>query len=74
METIKTQALIGTDRNLLLQLPQELPIGYYEIVIVLSPKTAQPTEPKTYPLRGLPISISDDFDAPMSDLWDALAQ
>jgi hypothetical protein len=74
METIKTQALIGTDRNLSLQLPQELPVGYYEIVIVLSPKMAQTTAPKTYPLRGLPITISDDFDDPMSDLWDTLAQ
>ena len=29
---------------------------------------------KTYPLRGLPIKISDDFDEPMSDMWEALAE
>lgn len=25
-----------------------------------------------YPLRGLPVTIAEDFDAPMPDLWDAL--
>ena len=29
---------------------------------------------KVYPLRGLPITISDDFDEPMSELWEALAE
>lgn len=27
---------------------------------------------KHYPLRGLPLVIAADFDAPMTDLWDAL--
>ncbi len=27
---------------------------------------------KHYPLRGMPLVIADDFDEPMSDLWDAL--
>jgi hypothetical protein len=27
---------------------------------------------KHYPLRGLPLVIAEDFDAPMPDLWDAL--
>lgn len=26
-----------------------------------------------YPLRGHPIALTDDFDAPMPNLWDALA-
>ena len=30
------------------------------------------TPPNHYPLRGLPLEMSDDFDAPMTDLWDAL--
>jgi len=25
-----------------------------------------------YPLRGLSIKVSDDFDEPMSELWEAL--
>jgi hypothetical protein len=82
METIKTQALIGSDRRLSLQLPQELAVGNYEILIVLAPKTpdqpetstTQPPSSKTYPLRGLPITLSEDFDEPMPDLWDALVQ
>ena len=27
---------------------------------------------KHYPLRDLPLVIAEDFDAPMTDLWDAL--
>lgn len=27
-----------------------------------------------YPLRGVPIRISDDFDEPMLDLWAVLAE
>ncbi|WP_229642984.1 hypothetical protein [Waterburya agarophytonicola] len=27
---------------------------------------------KKYPLRELPIKISDDFDEPMTELWEAL--
>jgi hypothetical protein len=30
------------------------------------------TTPHHYPLRGLPLEMSDDFDEPMTDLWDAL--
>ncbi|MEG4999486.1 MULTISPECIES: hypothetical protein [Microcoleaceae] len=30
------------------------------------------TVQKHYPLRGMPLVIADDFDEPMSDLWDAL--
>ncbi|MEB3192991.1 MAG: hypothetical protein VKL42_21825 [Snowella sp.] len=29
---------------------------------------------KTYPLRGLPITISEDFDDPMPELWEALTE
>lgn len=33
-----------------------------------------PTRIKHYPLRGIPITISADFDEPMSDLWEALSE
>ena len=36
-----------------------------------SPET---TSEKTYPLRGLPITISDDFDEPMPEMWEALGE
>ncbi|WP_228016642.1 hypothetical protein [Synechocystis sp. LEGE 06083] len=29
---------------------------------------------KTYPLRGLPITISEDFDDPMPELWEVLTE
>ncbi len=32
------------------------------------------TPEKTYPLRGLPITISDHFDDPMPELWEALTE
>ncbi|WP_354635154.1 type II toxin-antitoxin system prevent-host-death family antitoxin [Planktothricoides raciborskii] len=32
------------------------------------------TPKKNYPLRGMPIKISDDFDEPMPELWDALGE
>ncbi|WP_207714061.1 hypothetical protein [Scytonema sp. UIC 10036] len=30
--------------------------------------------PHNYPLRGMPITISEDFDEAMPELWDALSQ
>jgi hypothetical protein len=29
---------------------------------------------KHYPLRGMPIQIEPDFDAPMTDMWAALSE
>jgi antitoxin (DNA-binding transcriptional repressor) of toxin-antitoxin stability system len=29
---------------------------------------------KHYPLRGMPITIADDFDEPMPELWEALGE
>lgn len=37
--------------------------------------TYSPSIPeKVYPLRGLFITISDDFDEPMPELWEAIAE
>ncbi|KYC39287.1 prevent-host-death family protein [Scytonema hofmannii PCC 7110] len=30
--------------------------------------------PHNYPLRGMPITISEDFDEAMPELWDTLSQ
>jgi prevent-host-death family protein len=35
---------------------------------------AKPKRSRKYPLRGMKIWISDDFDEPMDDLWEALAE
>ena len=37
-------------------------------------QSPQSTCEKNYPLRGLPIEIDDDFDEPMPELWEALAE
>jgi hypothetical protein len=34
----------------------------------------QLNDQKHYPLRGMPIQIEPDFDAPMTDLWAALGE
>jgi hypothetical protein len=41
-------------------------------VVNHSPETSDAASQKHYPLRGLPLVIVEDFDAPMTDLWDAL--
>ncbi|MCL1467137.1 hypothetical protein [Argonema galeatum] len=33
-----------------------------------------PSPPKHYPLRGMPITIAADFHEPMPELWDALEE
>ncbi|MDJ1177803.1 type II toxin-antitoxin system prevent-host-death family antitoxin [Roseofilum sp. BLCC_M91] len=38
------------------------------------PYKTSDTSVKNYPLRGMPITISDTFDEPMSELWDALGE
>ncbi len=41
-------------------------------VLVQSSEVSNPGLQKHYPLRGLPLVIAEDFDDPMTDLWDAL--
>jgi antitoxin (DNA-binding transcriptional repressor) of toxin-antitoxin stability system len=36
------------------------------------PADTYATDPSRYALRGVPIVISDDFDEPMADLWEAM--
>lgn len=36
------------------------------------PADSYAEECSRYPLRGIPIQISDDFDEPISELWEAL--
>ncbi|HWM93110.1 MAG TPA: type II toxin-antitoxin system prevent-host-death family antitoxin [Thermoanaerobaculia bacterium] len=39
-------------------------------LVPFQPKEA---EKAAHPLRGLPIEIADDFDAPLPELWEALS-
>ncbi|TAF04213.1 MAG: DUF2281 domain-containing protein [Nostocales cyanobacterium] len=38
------------------------------------PTSQQISTTKNYPLRGKPITIASDFDEPMPELWEALAE
>lgn len=44
MQTIETQVHVNEDRRLTIQLPDDLPIGEYEIVLVLNSRSAQPAK------------------------------
>jgi len=33
---------------------------------------SSPRENSLYPLRSVPLSIADDFDEPLPELWEAL--
>jgi hypothetical protein len=39
-----------------------------------APELARLSEETSYPLRGLPIVIAEDFDEPMPELWESLSQ
>ncbi|MEX0268280.1 hypothetical protein AB3R30_03985 [Leptolyngbyaceae cyanobacterium UHCC 1019] len=41
-------------------------------VPIHSSEVSNPGSQQHYPLRGLPLVIAEDFDDPMTDLWDAL--
>ncbi len=40
---------------------------------MLVPVETEPTRTNPYPLRGAPITVPDDFDAPLAELWGACA-
>jgi hypothetical protein len=43
-------------------------------MVELEPSNRTDDRTPQHPLRSLPIDIPADFDEPMTDLWDALAQ
>jgi hypothetical protein len=63
VEVIKS--LSANEKILLKQLLDEEVAGLQQ--------TTQSSSPN-YPLRGLPLVISEDFDEPMPELWEALSQ
>ena len=75
MEKLETVAIAMTPeelQNQVLKLPTNKKWRLVQVLLsaiqqdTISP-SAQSTSEKTYPLRGLPIAIDDDFDEPMSD-------
>lgn len=41
-------------------------------IACMIPCETNQTATENYPLRGMPITIAEDFDEPMPELWDAL--
>lgn len=41
MQTIKTSVSVGDDRRLLMQLPENIPAGDYEVVLFLNQRTVK---------------------------------
>lgn len=68
-------------RGLLPQLVEEVASTHEGVIITyrgkpkvcLMPYETQAESDSRYPLRGLPITISDDFDEPMVDVWESLS-
>ncbi|MGG6270031.1 hypothetical protein ACQ4M3_32070 [Leptolyngbya sp. AN03gr2] len=60
------------------QSPDNVVQALLELLKVLqsqnSPKAIHSSESVSYPLRGLPIVVAEDFDEPMPELWESLSQ
>ena len=71
---------ISEARNILPALVESVSTTHAPVMLLRYGKPAamlvpvQTEEPKNYPypLRGKPIQIADDFDAPLPGLWEAL--
>ena len=46
-------------------------LRYGKPAAMLMPIQAERAPTNPYPLRGTPITVSDDFDAPLAHLWGA---
>ena len=48
-------------------------LRYGKPAAMIVPVLTEDAKEDPYPLRKVPITVSDDFDAPISGLWEALA-
>jgi antitoxin (DNA-binding transcriptional repressor) of toxin-antitoxin stability system len=48
-------------------------LRYGKPAAMIVPVLAEDAEDDPYPLRKVPITVADDFDAPTPGLWEALA-
>ncbi len=46
-------------------------LRYGKPAAMLVPVTVQHAQTNPYPLRGTPITVAKDFDAPLPNLWEA---
>ena len=48
-------------------------LRYGKPAAMLVPVETEPARVNPYPLRGAPLTVPDDFDAPLEELWGAFA-
>ena len=58
MQTIQTQVNIDSDRQLKIQLPEEIETGQYQIVIVMNPQATNNNSPTEHNLNQLAGKIA----------------
>ena len=65
MRTIQAQVKINSDRQLNVQLPEDIEAGQYQVVIVISPQTTADNSPPKHNLNQLAgkITAFKDIDA-----------
>ncbi len=69
---------VSETRKRLLTLVEEIAGSRDDVVITKRGKpiarlvACAPERPKRHPLRGRKIWVSDDFNEPMDDIWEAL--
>ncbi|PZD74019.1 hypothetical protein C1752_01863 [Acaryochloris thomasi RCC1774] len=61
MQTIKTKAQINTDRTLTVQLPADLQVGEYDVVVVLDKSSKKQVEPHI---------LQAVEEVPLADRWE----
>jgi antitoxin (DNA-binding transcriptional repressor) of toxin-antitoxin stability system len=73
---------ISRTDSILTEILDELAETHAEVVITregtpvarIVPWQAKSNLANNYPLRGMPITIAEDFDKPMPELWEALGE
>lgn len=58
MRTIQTQVNITSDRQLNLQLPEDIEAGEYQVVVVMNPQSDKNTNPPQHKLNQLAGKIT----------------
>jgi len=76
MKTIETVVNVTTNRQIIVQLPPDIPVGEYQVVIVInesvkSEELAAKNQPKTLKSSAYPVGlVADNFTFRREDLYD----
>jgi hypothetical protein len=76
MKTIETVVNVTPNRQIIVQLPPDIPVGEYQVVIVInesvkSEELAAKNKPKTLKSSAYPVGlVADNFTFRREDLYD----